>query len=101
MTKSKSTKYCIGCVAMTFMVYTVFSMAAGNSLFAENHEAAAASETNHINWVTSDKRSSIGPFRQVVASGARRRSGNDYSCQELVTCVSKYFQAAVADDRCD
>ncbi|MDG2184132.1 MAG: Do family serine endopeptidase [Mariniblastus sp.] len=80
MTKSKSTKYCIGCVAMTFMVYTVFSMAAGNSLFAENHGAATASEKNHINWVTSDKRSSIDRSDKSLPAG----SSED---QEMITAA--------------
>ena len=73
MNKAKSTKYCIGCVAMTFLVYTVFSMAAGNSLFAENQGAEPASRPDHINWVTPGEPANKKPGDPLVNGSDKDR----------------------------
>ena len=54
MNYRKSTKYCIGCIAMTFIAYTIFSIAQGSALLADTHGTGAATQSTHINWVTSD-----------------------------------------------
>ncbi|MCH2181789.1 MAG: Do family serine endopeptidase [Mariniblastus sp.] len=89
MRKSTSTKYCIGCIAMTFVVYLIFSTATGNSLLADSGDKNTASNTDRINWLTHSSQSpSVG--KGLAAFPANRV--NDQAWAKAAKSLSLAFR---------
>ena len=54
MNRSIFTKYCMGCVAMTFLVYGLFAASDDRRLFADPLEAGTTSKVSRVNWQIGD-----------------------------------------------